>query len=634
MSLSSGPLPVESREDLSSRILLAQNQILQRIVQGGSLSEGLAFFCKGVEEAVPGSRCCVTLLNQTDKTLKVVAAPRLPAAFVEAVDQITIGLGPGSCSAAAYNNETIVSADMKADSEWEGMRERVLESGLAACWSCPIRGVRWAEEPSGHDEVRVLGTVALYFEQTRTPSDTELQALEIGAALAGMTINTARTQESIGRQKLYDSVTELPNRKLFTQQLKQVLRQVNPQEHKLGILLVDLDHFKEVNDTFGYAVGDFLLQSVAGRLLALRRKTDILARFGDDEFSYLIAEIRDTEDMKAIAAEALEAVSAPHDFGGQKLAVSASIGGSLYPWDGEDAQTLLRNAENALYTAKKQGRGHYRLYAPTMGGYAFEKLQLKMALGHALENQELEVYYQPKVASSDHRIVGAEALTYWNHPGMGQIDPGRFIPLAEETGLIIPLGEWVLRAACRQAKKWRQAGNLDLSVSVNISAIQFREREFVESVDAILREAEISPSALELEVTETVAMHEVEKTLERMKELKNLGVQIAIDDFGTGYSSLAYLKRFPIDTLKIDKSFVLKTPQDKEDIAIVKAVIAVAHYLGLEVVAEGVETIEQAKYLRDEGCETLQGYHFSRAVTSKDLSRLLKFGFGSRTKGD
>jgi diguanylate cyclase (GGDEF)-like protein len=348
-------LPVESREDLSSRILLAQNQILQRIVQGGSLSEGLAFFCKGVEEAVPGSRCCVTLLNQTDKTLKVVAAPRLPAAFVEAVDQITIGLGPGSCSAAAYNNETIVSADMKADSEWEGMRERVLESGLAACWSCPIRGVRWAEEPSGHDEVRVLGTVALYFEQTRTPSDTELQALEIGAALAGMTINTARTQESIGRQKLYDSVTELPNRKLFTQQLKQVLRQVNPQEHKLGILLVDLDHFKEVNDTFGYAVGDFLLQSVAGRLLALRRKTDILARFGDDEFSYLIAEIRDTEDMKAIAAEALEAVSAPHDFGGQKLAVSASIGGSLYPWDGEDAQTLLRNAENALYTAKKQG---------------------------------------------------------------------------------------------------------------------------------------------------------------------------------------------------------------------------------------------------------------------------------------
>ncbi|MDH3255613.1 MAG: GGDEF domain-containing phosphodiesterase, partial [Acidobacteriota bacterium] len=306
--------------------------------------------------------------------------------------------------------------------------------------------------------------------------------------------------------------------------------------------------------------------------------------------------------------------------------VSASIGGSLYPWDGEDAQTLLKNAENALYTAKKQGRGHYRLYAPTMGGYAFEKLQLKMALGYAIENNELEVNYQPKIGAESNEMIGAEALTYWNHPGLGQVSPVKFIPLAEETGLIIPLGEWVLETACRQLKRWRDAGRV-LTMAVNISAIQFRERNFVNMVGKTIREAGIEPATLELEVTESVAMHEVEKTLERMNELRDLGVQIAIDDFGTGYSSLAYLRRFPIHTLKIDKSFVLKTPQEKEDQAIVKAVIALAHYLGLQVVAEGVETAEQVSYLREEGCEILQGFFFSRPVPAAKLERLFHSGF-------
>jgi diguanylate cyclase (GGDEF)-like protein len=614
---------ISDQDDLGSKILLAQSRILQKVTHGGNLEEGLEAFCRSIQEVFAGANCCVMLIDQQKQTLRVAAAPDLPRSLVEALEGITIGLAPGSCSAASYNNETVISSSLGDDPIWEGMREDAQSGGVNACWSTPIRGVRWAEGPHDHDEVRVLGTVALYFNEAREPSNVELQALELAAALAGLTINTARTQAQISREQLYDSVTELPNRKVFTQQLKQVVREMTPQDHKLGILLIDIDHFKEVNDTFGFAVGDFLLQSVAGRLLELRAKTDILARFGDDEFVFLISEVDNSEDVKAVAAKILEAVSAPYDFDGQQLGVSVSIGGSLYPWDGEDAQTLLKNAENALYTAKKQGRRHYRLYAPTMGGYAFEKLQLKMALGYAIENQELEVAYQPKVDSRSFQVVGAEALTYWNHPGLGQVSPTKFIPLAEETGLIIPLGEWVLRTACKQLHAWQSRGH-DLTIAVNISAIQFRERNFVETVSKIILEAGIDPATLELEITESVAMNEVEKTLERMTELKQLGVQIAIDDFGTGYSSLAYLKRFPIHTLKIDRSFVMKTPQDKEDQAIVKAVIALAHILGLQVVAEGVETQEQATYLRSEGCEFLQGFHFSRPVPPQQLERLFQ----------
>jgi diguanylate cyclase (GGDEF)-like protein len=626
MSSSTPPSEIASQDDLGSRILLAQSRILQKLAHGGELYDGLEAFCRSIEDVFVGARCCVTLLDQQQQTLQVAAAPNLAPALVEALQGITIGLAPGSCSAAAYENATVISATLATDPVWEGIREEALASGLNACWSTPIRGVRWAEGPHDHDEVRVLGTVALYFEEMRQPTDTELQALELAAALAGLTINTARTQERADREQLYDAVTELPNRRVFTQQLKQVVREMSPQENKLAILLIDLDHFKEVNDTFGYAVGDFLLQSVAQRLVDLRGRMDILARFGDDEFVLLINEIESSEDVKAAAASVIEALSAPFDFGGQQLGVSASIGGSLYPWDGEDAQTLLKNAESALHSSKKQGRGHYRLYAPTMGGYAFEKLQLKMALSYAIENEELEVNYQPKVDSRNNRIVGAEALTYWNHPGLGQVSPTKFIPLAEETGLIIPLGDWVLHTACKQLKSWQRRG-LDFTVAVNISAIQFRERDFVQTVGNIISDAGVDPASVELEVTESVAMNEVEKTLERLMELRELGVQIAIDDFGTGYSSLAYLKRFPIHTLKIDKSFVLRTPQDKEDQAIVKAVIALAHFLGLKVVAEGVETKEQALYLRDEGCEILQGFHFSRPVAPQQIERLASSGF-------
>ncbi len=624
-SPTSEPL-LEAREDLPSELLLGQNRILNLVARGIHLDQVLTEFCHVLEYSIPDARCCVMLFNPADTTLVVGAAPSLPVEFRNSINGLTVGSAPGACSAAAHRNEIVITPSMATDPEWEGLRQKVLESKLAACWSAPIRGVRWAADQRERDEVWVLGTVAFYYDGPRSPTTRELRVLEMTSALASLAINTARTHEKLGRQGLYDSVTGLPNRKVFTEKLKESLDPVTPHDDKLAVLLLDLDHFKEVNDTFGYAVGDFLLRSVAERLVAYRRPSDMLARFGDDEFVFLVGEISRNDDIKEISKQILSAVAEPYDFSGQQLAVSASLGASLYPWDGEDAQTLLRNAENALYAAKQQGRNRFRLYAPTMGGYAFEKLQLKMALGYAVENQELEVLYQPKVRSEDGAIVGAEALIYWNHPGEGQLSPGRFIPLAEDSGLILPIGDFVLKTACSQVESWRRAGLDHMSVAVNISAIQFRERSFVEKIGAILERTGLAPQALELEITETIAMTEVEQTMRRMTELEQLGVRIAIDDFGTGYSSLAYLKRFPIHTLKIDKSFILKLPADKENLAIVKAVIALATNLGLDIVAEGVETAEQASVLKQHGCELLQGFHFSRPVSADEFYRLARLG--------
>lgn len=609
----------------SARLFLAQSRILELVGSGAELADAFTEFCAGLEETFPGASSCVTQIDPSSQSLAVLAAPKLPDDFRNSISGLTVGLAPGSCCAAAYANETVISEDLQADVVWEGLKDEAQTAGLGACWSAPIRGMRWGEKAGDRDEILVLGTVALYYPDARRATPAEIQTLETAASLAELIINSAKTKKQSGDHQFFDAVTKLPNRRVFSKQLKQTVLDMDPRDDKLAILVVDVDHFKEVNDTFGYAVGDFLLQSVSQRLVELRRDIDLLARFGDDEFAFLIGDVASGEDVKTTAQRVLDVVSAPYDFGGQELVISASIGGSVFPWDGEDAQTLMRNAENALVSAKKQGRGLYRMYAPTMGGYAFEKLQLKMALSYALENEELMLRFQPKVSSETNKIIGAEALTYWNHPGMGEVSPVKFIPIAEETGQIIPLGEWVLRTACKQAQAWRREHG-DLTMAINISAIQFRERNFVETVGSILSESGIDPAAVELELTESVAMNEVEKTLERLQELHDLGVQIAIDDFGTGYSSLAYLKRFPIHTLKIDKSFVLSTPQDEGDLAIVKGVIALAHNLKLEVVAEGVETAEQASYLRKEGCEFLQGFHFSRPIPKAAFEDLLRRG--------
>ncbi len=629
MTVDSSPAtpPPTADDDLASELLSAHRRLLDNIGEKTHLSGLLQQFCVTLDEAIAPTCSCVMLYQPAERVLNIGAAPGLPAELRRALDGLTPGLAPGSCSAAVHRNDVVVSRDLTTDPLWNGLRDAAVAAGFHACWSLPIRSLQWADSPGKDDEVRVVGTVALYFRQPRSPTAQEIKLLDITSALAGLAINAARTKEKVGERQLYDTLTGLPSRSLFFDQLEEALADLSPHENKMALLRLDLDHFKEVNETFGYAVGDFLLRSVAKRLVGLRRGTDLVARFGDDEFIYLIRELPRDDDVRELAEGILAALSKPHDFGGEELAVSASLGASVYPWDGEDAQTLLRNAENALHAAKRQGRNRIRLYAPTLGGSGFEKLQLKLALGYAVENRELELLYQPKLRSESEEISGVEVLVYWNHPTQGRISPGKFIPLAEETGLIMPIGEWVLRTACAQMHGWRRQGFRHLTVAVNISALQFREIGFKDTVSTILANTGLVPEALELEITETVAMTDVDKTMERLKALQDLGLRISIDDFGTGYSSLAYLQRFPIHTLKLDRSFIMGLPENKENHAIVKAVIAMARLMDLELVAEGVEGPGEAAILRREGCELLQGYHFSRPVPAAELEQMLHRGF-------
>ena len=629
MSVDSSPAspPPAAGDDLASQLLSAHRRLLDGIGEQTHLSGLLQQFCTTLDEAIEPACSCVMLYQPVERILNVGAAPGLPAELRRALDGLTAGLAPGSCSAAVNRNEMVVSRDLSTDPLWNGLRDAAAAAGFGASWSLPIRSLQWADSPGEDDEVRVVGTVAIYLRERRSPTPQEIKLLDITSALAGLAINSVRTQEKVGEHQLYDALTGLPSRSLFFDQLKEALVDLSPHENKMALLRLDLDHFKEVNETFGYAVGDFLLRSVAKRLVGLRRGTDLVARFGDDEFIYLIRELPRDDDVRQLAEGILNELSKPHDFGGEELAVSASLGASVYPWDGEDAQTLLRNAENALHAAKRQGRNRIRLYAPTLGGSGFEKLQLKLALGYAVENRELELLYQPKLRAETEEISGVEALVYWNHPSQGRISPGKFIPLAEESGLIMPIGEWVLQTACAQMQGWRRQGFHHLTVAVNISALQFREVGFKDTVSTILANTRLQPQALELEITETVAMTDVDKTMERLKALQDLGLRISIDDFGTGYSSLAYLQRFPIHTLKLDRSFIMGLPENKENRAIVKAVIAMARYMGLELVAEGVEGEGEAAILRREGCELLQGHHFSHPVSAAKLEQMLQRGY-------
>ena len=408
-----------------------------------------------------------------------------------------------------------------------------------------------------------------------------------------------------------DALTGLPNRPLFMDHLILALAQAARTGQKLAVFFIDLDRFKDINDSLGHSSGDMLLKSVAERLRHCVREGDTVARFGGDEFTLLVPKIDIIEDAAKIAQKIHETLKIPFGIGERELFVTASIGISLYPADGLDPETLVRNADTAMYRAKDSGRDNYQLYAPAMNARAIERLALENMLRRALENNELLLYYQPLIDTVTKQVVGLEALLRWQHPQLGLLSPAHFISTAEVSGLIVPIGQWVLEASCKQMKLWHKRIDPDLRVSVNLSARQFQQANLVEETGTILEKTRLRPNALELEITESNAMQNAENTIYTLRELKTLGVRIAMDDFGTGYSSLNYLKRFPIDTLKLDRSFIRDVVADVSDAAIVSAVISMAHSLHLEVVAEGVETEEQLSFLRKHNCDRIQGFLFS-----------------------
>jgi diguanylate cyclase (GGDEF)-like protein/PAS domain S-box-containing protein len=421
----------------------------------------------------------------------------------------------------------------------------------------------------------------------------------------------------------HDSLTDLPNRMLLSDRLTQAIALAHRSGKKLAVLFLDIDRFKHINDSLGHAIGDRLLQSVAQRLLACVRRSDTVSRQGGDEFVILLPEVAHADDAAAIADVILLALSTPHHIAKHDLHVTASVGIATYPDDGTDAETLMQNADLAMYDAKDSGRDNWQFFKAEMNKRAVERQLVEVALRHAVDQQEFVLQYQPQMNLGTGAIIGVEALIRWRHPERGLVPPAHFIPIAEECGVIVAIGRWVLREACRQARTWQCAGLPPVRIAINISAVELRAKDFVAGVRAILLETGLDPRFLELELTETFLWQDSKSTLAVLQALKAMGVQLALDDFGTGYSSLSYLRRFPIDTLKIDQSFVRDITTDAGDAGIVSAVISMGKSLHMRVVAEGVETREQLAFLREQRCPEGQGYHFSRPVVAGEFTRLL-----------
>jgi diguanylate cyclase (GGDEF)-like protein len=436
-------------------------------------------------------------------------------------------------------------------------------------------------------------------------------------------IERKRYQEELEHQANYDALTGLPNRSLLHDRLKQAVF-TQRAAHPIAVVFIDLDHFKLINDSLGHSLGDTLLTTIAERLNSIVRDGDTVARLGGDEFVLILADQTKGDVVFRVMQRILNAISEPMVLGGHELCITCSAGVSVYPQDGPDVESLLKNADAAMYQAKERGRNNFQFYTSEMNAHANERLALEHSLRKALERNELLLHYQPKVDLATGRIVGAEALVRWLHSDWGVIQPDRFIPIAEDTGLIVPIGEWVLRNACIQNREWQDAGLPAVSISVNLSARQFRQETLVKTVEKILLETGLAAEHLEMELTESVVMHDAEAAVSILHGLKSLGVRLSVDDFGTGYSSLSYLMRLPIDTLKIDRTFVQDIDtQGQAEGVLAHAIISLARSLKLKVVAEGVETAAQLNFLRSHHCDEAQGFYFSKPLPADEYARML-----------
>jgi diguanylate cyclase (GGDEF)-like protein len=433
-----------------------------------------------------------------------------------------------------------------------------------------------------------------------------------------------RSEARIKYLATHDGLTDLPNRAMFTELLNASIETARRYNRKLALLFVDLDRFKVINDTLGHADGDALLLEMANRLRQTLRASDVVARLGGDEFVVILPELTDEQEVAVVARKLLSAVMKPVMLRGQECRITASVGIALYPENAGDGQTLIKNADMAMYLAKEEGKNDFRFFSNDMKSQSIERLMLETNLRKALERDEFVLQYQPKIDLRSGQITGVEALLRWNQPDLGMLPPIQFIPLAEETGLIVPIGRWVLKTACEQHMAWRRDGLPSVCMAINLSPRQFQHEHLLRDIDDTLAATGMRPELLELEITEGMVMQNVDRAIGLLREIKKRGIRLAMDDFGTGYSSMALIKRFPIDTLKIDRSFIRDLPENSEDKAIADAIIGLGKALSLTIVAEGVETTEQQAFLRDHACDEMQGYLFSRPVSAESIPALLR----------
>ncbi|ASY62047.1 diguanylate cyclase/phosphodiesterase (GGDEF & EAL domains) with PAS/PAC sensor(s) [Sinorhizobium sojae CCBAU 05684] len=604
-----------SERKAAERLLEGQARLLEMVARGEPLETFFHELVRLIERLMSGIKGSILLLSEDGRYLLQGAAPSLDETYCAVVHGLEIGPNSGPCGTAAWRGQQVIVSDILADPLWEGCAHVVEPFGFRACWSTPIfsRGRK------------VLGTFALYSGEAGAPNDQQQELIAMAAHLAGIAIERKRAEDRISFMAHHDAVTGLPNRALFEAEVSGMLESIRGREQWAALAFLDLDNFKLINDNLGHAAGDVLLKAVAGRMRAAVRKTDVVVRVGGDEFIILLNGVPTDRDLVLSRLEDIRtAIALPVQLQGRSLQVTCSMGVACYPSHGRTASELLANADLAMYRAKEFGRNNLQVFTAEMAAKAHEKLQLQEALREAIARDEFILHFQPQMSLASGRIFAAEALLRWQHPQRGLISPATFIPLAEETGLIVPIGDWVLRAACRQAKAWQEAGLPPLIVSVNVSARQFRERNWAARVAAVLAETGLHARYLELELTESLIMQDLAGAIATMHELEAIGVHLAIDDFGTGYSSLSALKRFPVSRLKIDRSFVEDIPSDPDDEAITAGIISLAQKLGLRVIAEGVETEAQVEFLQKSGCDEIQGYFLSPPLSSRDFQALLQ----------
>jgi len=522
------------------------------------------------------------------------------------------GPNVGSCGTSTYTGKRVLVENIETDPKWATIKHIALPHGMRCCWSEPIKN------SSG----MVLGAFGMYYNHPALPNKEESNDLKSAARLAGIVMERDQAQKRIQELAYVDNLTGLASRAHFYQNLETLIKRSDRNSSRLGLLYIDLDNFKSVNDSLGHDAGDLLLQKIAKRLQKVTRENDFVARLSGDEFCILVNDVDDDYAAIHVAQRCLEMISKPVKLSTRKFTPTCSIGIAHYPDDGEEPSTLIKAADTSLYAAKERGRNQYAFYKSELTQKAEYRFRIEQNLREAVEKQKLSLVYQPQIQILTGKIIGVEALSRWNYPGLGQISPVEFIVTAERIGMIKPLTEWVLKTACNQAVKWKKAGLPSIRLAVNISPVHFLDQDFVSLIKRVIDETEMVPSELELEVTESVVQTDQEN-LSIFRELKDIGVLLAIDDFGTGYSSFASLKHLTVDCLKIDKYFIDDMLADHKSNILIRSMIEMGHNLEYEIIAEGVETEEQCHMLQKIGCETAQGYLFSKPVNSDEISKLL-----------
>ncbi|MDN3638647.1 EAL domain-containing protein [Simiduia curdlanivorans] len=595
----------------NEKLLATQDHILGLIARNAELPVCLEALLLDIEALSPEMHGSILLVDAGGNRLLHAAAPSLPTEYNAAVNGESIGPKAGSCGTAAYLRKQIIVEDIATDPLWDDYRELALKHNLRACWSTPI-----------FSKNQLLGTFALYFSTPRKPNDKHRRVINMATHVASLAISHEQRESQIRQLAFYDSLTKLPNRSLGMDRLNRSIADAQRRSEKLAVIFIDLDSFKTINDSLGHHIGDRILQHAAERLLHCVRDNDTVSRLGGDEF-FVILNGSSDNIAEVVTHKILDAMAEPFEVENHVLHATCSIGVALYPNDGNEANTLIRNADAAMYRAKETGRNNVKYYTEEMNRTAVERITLEQEIRKGLDRQEFLLYYQPRINNQTGRIIGVEALVRWQHPTRGLTAPNIFIPVAEQSGLITPLGDWVLDTACQQLSQWLADGICHITMAVNLSPRQFNDKNLIEKIEYVLDKYKLPARYLELEITESMVMDENINILETLVDLKELGVTLAIDDFGTGYSNLSRLKHLPMDVLKIDKSFVDGIPDDPDDTAIASTIIAMAHHLKLKIVAEGVETYRQQKFLSDKHCDEMQGYLFGKPEPSAVIEHRL-----------